>query len=62
VGWARGQARAHTVAQLVMAANRCAPELETLAQQAMGGLAALLPYERLRHSGRLSRAFQWLST
>jgi transposase len=46
----------------VVAANRCAPDLDALAQQAVDWLTALSPYDRLRCSGLLSRKFQWLST
>jgi transposase len=46
----------------VVAANRCAPNRDELAQQAVAWLAALSPYERLRCSGLLSIKFQWLST
>lgn len=46
----------------VVAANRCAPNLDELAQQAMAWLAALSPYDRLRCSGLLSLKVQWLST
>ena len=46
----------------VIAANRCAPDLDALAQQAVDWLAALSPYDRLRCSGLLGIKFQWLST
>lgn len=46
----------------VIAANRCAPDLGALAQQAVDWLAALSPCDRLRCSGLLSIKFQWLST
>ena len=48
--------------QAVVAATRCAPDLDALAHQAAAWLAALSPYDRLRCSGLLSIKFQWLST
>lgn len=50
------------VMKAVVAANRCAPDLDALVQQAVAWLAALSPYDRLRCSGLLSIKFQWLST
>lgn len=46
----------------VVAANRCAANMDALAVQAAAWLAALSPYDRLRCSGLLSIKFQWLST
>ena len=46
----------------VVAANRCAPDLDHLAQQAVDWLTTLSPYDRLRCSGLLGTKFQWLST
>jgi transposase len=48
--------------QAVIAANRCAPDLDALAQQAVAWVAALSPYDRLRCSGLLSIKFPWLAT
>lgn len=48
--------------KVVVAANRCATNLDELAQQAAAWLAALSPHDRLRCSGLLSTKFQWLST
>jgi transposase len=46
----------------VVAANRCASDLDALAPQAVTWLDALSPDDRLRCSGLLSTKFQWLST
>lgn len=46
----------------VVAANRCASDLDALAQQAVTWLDALSPDDRLRCSGLLGTKFQWLST
>ncbi len=45
-----------------VAANRCAPDLDHLAQQAADWLTTLSPYDRLRCSGLLGTKFRWLST
>jgi transposase len=46
----------------VVAANRCAPDLDDLARQAVAWLAALTRETRLLCSGLLGTKFQWLST
>jgi hypothetical protein len=46
----------------VVAANRCATDLDDLAQRAAAWLAHLSPDDRLRCCGLLSEKFQWLST
>ena len=46
----------------VVAANRCAADMDALAQQAVTWLDALSPDDRLRCSGLLGTKFQWLLT
>jgi transposase len=46
----------------VVAANRCFPDLDTLARHAVAWLDALTTEARLLCSGLLGRKFQWLAT
>lgn len=46
----------------VVAANRVYETVHVLAEQAVGWLAALSPFDRLRQSGLLGAKFQWLAT
>jgi transposase len=46
----------------VVAANRCFPDLDALAQRAVNWLTTLSLYDRLRCSGLLGIKLQWLST
>jgi hypothetical protein len=46
----------------LVAANRVSETVHLLAENAVGWLATLPPFERLRQSGLLSSKFQWLAT